>query len=160
MDIQVHIGTIIRFFQSATPCGGSQNHSFGVRKKAMCGSGIPRVIVKTINPSTHVPRTCGLNSHDTMFRRGLSTVGGPCVDQKVCNQLPVFLFQIQKDIGRAAQCMQDQNELGIPQLSPNLAWKDPKRGFSFFRGIPQVVPKSYQKKYSNYPNWSKLIQNL
>lgn len=91
-----------------------------------------------------------------MFRRGLSTVDRPCVDQKVCNQLPVFLFQIQEDIGRAAQCMQDQNELGIPQLSPNFAGKI-QNGFSFFRGIPQVMPKSYQKYSKSIQIYPKLI---
>lgn len=63
----------------------------------------------TANQSRHIPRTCALNMPE----------GRPCVDQKACNPLPVSLFQIQEDMGRAAQQLQYQNELGVPHLPPN-----------------------------------------
>jgi len=96
-------------------------------------------------------------------------VDRPCVDQKVCNQLPVFLFQIQEDIGRAAQCMQDQNELGIPQKIAKFCWKDPKRFSLFPRHLPgnaEKLPRVQQlsKFMQIYPKligfWTGEIQPL
>ena len=85
--------------------------------------------------------------HDTRSRRGLSTEGCPCVDQKVCNPLPVSLFQIQEDMGRAAQQVQYQNELGVPHLSPKSVIL-----LEIFRGIPNnLCQESHQKEQCNSP---------